>query len=206
VASLLSVGLLAASTSYAATQPGSVTAFTAQLTDAVLTAKSKGWRDPAFGDMGWTHSSGWGSVKAKRGQIVNIRLVSATPGLHPAITVWSRGADDTAPDSYVVDHFYPQNANFAKFGATDESSGAAIGDIVMRHVIHRYDSDGNRVMKGAAIGMKGVKDGVPGQLEVTFTAPRGGNYMFVVGGFNPDAGVDEKIKHDINTTVTVTTP
>jgi hypothetical protein len=203
VASLLSVGLLAAPTSYAATQPASITAFTPQMTYAVLTAKSKGWRDPAFGDMGWTHSSGWGSFTAQKNQKVTITLTSATLGLHPGITVWYRGANDTAPNSYVVDHFYPQNANFAKFGATDESSGAAIGNIVMRHIIHGYDLDGNNLN---VKNMVGITDGISGQLTLSFTARFKGDYIFVVGGFNPNAGVSATVKHNINTSVTVTAP
>ncbi|MDD5271423.1 MAG: copper(I)-binding protein CorA, partial [Methylovulum sp.] len=201
---LLASALFATSASYAATQPGSITAFTDTLTYDVFTVSSKGWRDPAFGDMGWTHKSDWGSFVAKKGQTVTITLISETAGIHPGTSVWFRGKDDTAPDSYVVDHFYPQNANFTKFGATDESTGASIGDIVMRIKDFGYDLDGN---SQRAKGFRGVKDGVPGQLVLTFTAPRTGHYMFVVGGFNPDATVDGTIKSfNIDTTVTVTTP
>lgn len=201
---LFTSALLATSASYAATQPGSVTAFTDTLTYDVFTVSSKGWRDPAFGDMGWTHKSDWGSFTAKKGQTVTITLISETAGIHPGISIWFRGKDDTAPNSYVVDHFYPQQANFTKFGATDESTGASIGDIVMRIQKFGYDLDGNTQH---VKGINGKKDGVPGQLQMTFTANRTGSYMFVVGGFNPDATVDPTIKSfNIDTTVTVTTP
>lgn len=201
--SLTVAGLLAASASQAATIPASITKFTSTVTDDVFSVKSKGWRDPAFGDMGWTHSSDWGTLGAKKGQTVTIKLVAADAGIHPGMTVWFRGKDDTAADKYVVDHFYPQNANFVKFGVTDETTGADLGNIVMRHVVHGYDRDGNT---------KGVKsmnpqiDNVPGQVELSFTAPRSGRYMFVVGGFNPDAGVDAALKYNINVTATVTGP
>ncbi|PPD47021.1 MAG: hypothetical protein CTY16_08150 [Methylobacter sp.] len=204
---LATAGFLAASACFAATQPSQITNFTAKRTTDVFTVKSKAWSDPAFGDMGWTHSSDWGSFVARRGETISIKLVSETIGVHPAITVWYRGADDTAPDSYVVDHFYPQYANFTKFGATDETTGASLGNIIMRIAAFGYDQDGNsrRVRR-----FNGVKDDVPGQLVLTFKAPFRGNYQFVVGGFNPDLGVDTTIKHNINASITrpvvVTTP
>ena len=112
--SLWVAGALAASTSFAATQPAEVTKFTATNTTDVFTVKAKGWSDPAFGGMGWTHFSDWGSVVAKKGETVTIKLVSQSAGIHPGVTVWYRGIEDTAPDSYVVDHFYPQYENFAQ--------------------------------------------------------------------------------------------
>ncbi len=199
--SLLVAGLVLASASHAATIPGSITEFSGTVTDDVFIAKSKGWSDPAFGDMGWTHSSDWGTIKAKKGQKVTIHAVAADVGIHPGATVWYRGKDDTAADNYVVDHFYPQNANFTKFGATDETSGAALGNIVMRYVTHGYDVDGNskKVKR-----MNPVKDSVPGQLELSFKAPYAGTYIFVVGGFNPDASVDTSLKYNIDVTATAT--
>ncbi|MDD2723732.1 MAG: copper(I)-binding protein CorA [Methylovulum sp.] len=195
---LTTAGLFTAS-SFAATQPAEITNFNARRTHDVFTVKSKGWSDPAFGDMGWTHFSDWGSFTAKRHQKVTIKLVSETVGIHPGVTVWFRGADDTAPDSYVVDHFYPQYANFTKFGAVDETTGESLGNIVMRVVAYGYDQDGNtKVVRR----FKGIKDNVPGQLELTFTAPARGQYQFVVGGINPDAGVDNTPKYNIDTTVT----
>lgn len=197
--SLVAAGLLAASASQAATIPSSIFDFTSDATNDVFSVKSKGWRDPAFGDMGWTHSSDWGSFKAKRGQSVTINMTAVDAGIHPGITVWYRGADDTVDNKYVVDHFYPQNANFTKFGVTDETTGEKLGNLVMRHVTHAYDVDGNKIIRG----MGAKEDGVSGQLELTFRAPRNGDYIFVVGGVNPDANVDLTISHDVNVSVTV---
>lgn len=200
---LIAAALLTASASQAATIPASITKFTSLITSDVFSVKSKGWRDPAFGDMGWTHSSGWGAFGALKGQTVTIKLVAADAGLHPGMTVWFRGKDDTARDKYVVDHFYPQNANFTEFGATDETSGADLGNIVMRHVIHGYDADSNTLK---ITGMNPKYDNVPGQLKLSFKAPYSGRYMFVVGGFNPDAGVDSASSHNINVTAKVLRP
>lgn len=201
--SLVTAGLLATSVSQAATVPGSIFDFTADATENVFSGTSKGWRDPAFGDMGWTHSSDWGTFSAQKGQIVTIKMVAADAGIHPGITVWFRGDDDTAPDEYVVDHFYPQNADFVKVGVADESTGAALGNIVMRHVAHAYDQDGN---PKRVSDMHPKKDAVPGQLELKFKAKNTGKYIFVVGGFNPDASVDSTINHDTTVTVKVTSP
>ena len=201
--SLLAAGLLAAPASQAATIPSSIFDFASGVTDDVFSVRSKGWRDPAFGDMGWTHSSDWGTVTAQRGQTVTIKMLAADAGIHPGITVWYRGEDDTAPDNYVVDHFYPQNANFTKFGATNETTGEKLGNIVMRHIAHGYDLDGNT--KRVRI-MNPIKDDVPGQLELSFKVRRTGTYMFVVGGFNPDASVDTAVSYNVNVNVTVTNP
>ncbi len=201
-ASVVAASLIAVSASYAATIPGSITLFDATTTDDVFSVKSKGWRDPAFGNMGWTHSSDWGAFHAEEGQNVTIKMVAPDQGIHPGATVWYRGADDTAADNYVVDHFYPQNANFAKFGATDEDNVTKLGNIVMSYVLHGYDQDGNSLK---AKSMNGKLDKVPGQLILKFKAPYTGDYIFVAGGFNPDANIDTtlKLSYDINVKVNV---
>lgn len=199
--SVMAVSLIAVSTGYAATIPGSITAFDAVTKKDTFIVKSKSWSDPAFGDMGWTHSSDWGTFTATQGQKVTITMV-ADPinavGIHPASTVWFRGDNDTAPDNYVVDHFYPQNANFAKFSATDESTNTALGNIIMTHVLHGYDLDGNSVVNKK---LKGKKDKVAGKLVFNFVAPYTGTYIFVVGGVNPDATVDTTLKYTIDVSV-----
>ena len=195
----LSASLVAVS-AQAATRPSSIILFDSTNTEATFSAKVSSWRDPAFGDMGWTHSSAWGTVHAKRNQTVTIKVVSADAGLHPGVTVWLRGKDDTAPNKYVVDHFYPQNANFTEFGASDETTGKSIGNIIMRHIAHGYDADENSANVSE---MNPITDGVAGQLELSFKATASRYYQFVVGGFNPSEGVDASVKHDFNVTVTV---
>lgn len=197
---LLTAGLFGAASSQAATIPANIFNFTADATTAVFPVKAKGWRDPAFGDMGWTHSSAWGTLTTtKKNQMVTIKMTAVDAGIHPGITVWYRGADDTTENKYVVDHFYPQNANFTKFGVTDETTGAKLGNIVMRHVTHAFDVDGTKSIKG----MGPVKDNVAGELEISFKAPQKGDYMFVVGGVNPDANVDLTVSHDVDVSVTL---
>jgi len=126
--------------------------------------------------------------------------------LHPGVTVWYRGADDTAPDTYVPDHFYSQNANFVEFGAKDETTSELIGNISMQNVAYNYDLDGNidaatkKPMRPWGI-LKGLKDNVSGQMTLDFTTLKPGTYMFVVGGFNPDSTVTSTAKHPITVTV-----
>jgi hypothetical protein len=103
----------------------------------------------------------------------------------------------------VRDHFYPQNANFFEFGVKDEKNGKALGNISMQIVAYGYDQDANKLKPA---GMNGIKDNIPGQLELTFQTKEPGHYQFVVGGFNPNPTVDGKTKHDVKTTVTITQP
>lgn len=218
------VGLMAVFVGYAATIPGKgkgmMPTFTTVLTTAVFTAKSQSWSNPAFGDMGWTHHSGWGFVTANQGQTVTITTTSEVKGIHPGSTVWYRGATDlaggvkpitavkaipatnttpavaavlgvsgSAPYDYVLDHFYIQNGNMSKIGAmTEDEPAVSIGNLVMKYVIHGYDADSNTVND---VDLKPKKDGVPGKLTLSFKAAKTGTYMFVVGGFNPDANITD---------------
>lgn len=198
---LLATGLFAASAANAATTPATVADYSAENPIQTLQTKSTSWRDPAFGDMGWTHNSGWGKFQASKGQTVTISAMSSVPGLHPGMTVWFRGKKDTAPDNYVADHSYPQNANQFVLGATDETTGQEVGNIVMKVVKYGYDQDGNSLKTE----LNGIEDGVSGQLQLTFKAAQTGTYMFVLGGINPDTGVDTASKMDVDTEVTMTT-
>jgi hypothetical protein len=206
--SLAIAGLMAASASQAATKPASVFMFDSTANESVFNVRVKSWHDPAFGDMGWTHHSQWGSVSVLKAQIVTIKLATSVAGLHPALTVWYRGAADTAPDGYVVDHFYPQNASLFKLGAIDDSTGLDIGNIVMQHVIHRYDRDNDPLvgsLQKTLPLMNGNLDTIPGQVTVKFRAPQAGTYMFVVGGVNPDPVIaSSTAKQPVTVTVTVT--
>jgi hypothetical protein len=47
---------------------------------------------------------------------------------------------------------------------------------------------------------------VSGQLKLSFKAPYSGRYMFAVGGFNPDIGVDLSASHNIDVTITGINP
>lgn len=216
---------LAAFSATAATIPGkgkgSMPTFTNVTTaPVVFTAKSQSWSNPAFGDMGWTHHSGWGFITANQGQTVTITANSEVKGIHPGATVWYRGATElvggvtpvkavkaapatdttpaveavtgvsgSAPYDYVLDHFYVQNGNMSKIGAmTEDEPAAAIGNLVMKYVTHGYDVDGNTVNDA---DLKPKKDGVKGKLSLSFKAAKTGTYMFVVGGFNPDANITD---------------
>lgn len=197
---LLAAGLLAPVWAAAATIPTSIAEYSEKSPIQTLKTKATSWRDPAFGDMGWTHNSAWGTFQAQKGQTVTITAIAGEAGLHPGITVWFRGKRDTAPDNYVADHFYAQNANQFVLGASDEKTGSTIGNIVMKAVKYGYDQDGN---KQQVADLNGAKDGVPGQLELSFTAPQTGNYLFVLGGFNPDAGIDTATPFGVDTEVQI---
>ena len=191
---------LVSSVATAATSPASITAFTGSVSTKTLQVRPKSWRDPAFGNMGWTHHSAWGSFKAGASKMVTIKVASTVPGLYPAVTVWHRGADDTAPNKYVVDHFYPQNANTYQKGAKDEATAAQLGDISMQVVAYGYDQDGHTARPA---NLNGKVDRKPGEITLTFRTPKSGDYMFVIGGFNPAKTVNATIKHPVTTTVNI---
>lgn len=198
----MAVGALC-STGHAATEPASITDFDSNPGPVVFAAKATSWRDPAFGNLGWTHSSQWGAVHAKKGQMVTIEITSQEAGLHPGCSVWRRDVLDTAPDSYMVDHFYPQQDGMYKIGATSEVTGESLGNIIMPKVAYGYDQDGN---SATVRKLNGITDGVPGKLVLKFKAPERALYQFVVGGFNPDEGVATAVKHNMEVSVTVGRP
>lgn len=192
--------LIAPLASNATTIPSKITAFTPEKPTSVLQARPKGWRDPAFGNQGWTHSSAWGKFSAKAGQTIKIKAKVNNPDIHPGISVWHRGKDDTAPNRYVQDHFYAQNANQFVFGAKDETTGEDVGNIVMEIAYFGYDQDNND--KQVKI-LNGIVDGNPGEVELEFIADQSGAYMFVLGGFNPAASIDASKTYKFQTTVLV---
>jgi hypothetical protein len=215
---------LAAVSATAGTKPTTVFEFDNVNKNSTFSVTAKGWSDPAFGDAGWTHSSGWGKVTVKKGQTVTITAIADNKSVHPGSTVWYRGADDTADDAYVNDHFYAQNANIFKSKASDDSAApgadgkpVSIGNIVMRYIAHNFDLDNNKVVdeNGATDSekittLKGKKDGVPGKLTLSFKARFDGTYMFVVGGFNPNSdyvatkGADGKdLKESVKVSVSI---
>jgi hypothetical protein len=200
--SIIAASVFLGANAGAATKPASI-ATLSKKAPVTLNVKSKGWSDPAFGNAGWTHFSGWGQFTAKKGQRVEITVESSDVNVHPGITVWFRGANDTAPDSYVPDHFYQQASDFIALRAKDETTSEVLGNIVMKHVANGYDKDDNPFDSAGLIGeeAKGLRDGVPGKLKLTFRAKKTGKYQFVTGGVNPSP-VD--IVSDMNTNIPVT--
>jgi hypothetical protein len=201
---IAAVCALLASSAESATKPTNIAAFSNR-TSTPLNVKSKGWSDPAFGGAGWTHFSGWGEFTAKKGQRVEIKVEASDVNVHPGVTVWFRGASDTAPDNYVPDHFYQQTSDFIALRAKDETTSEALGNIVMKYVANGYDMDDNPFDAAGVIGedAKGLKDGIPGTLKLTFRARKTGKYQFVVGGVNPSP-VDIVSNGKTNIPVTVT--
>lgn len=212
--SLLIAGSLAFSQANAITSPSTVATF-ADAAPQTLTIHPSGWSDPAFGDMGWTHRSAWGTFTAEKGQMVVIKAASNNPDIHPGMSVWYRGAADTIADNYVYDHFYAQMANQFKSKAKDETTGVELGNLVMKNVAYGYDLDGKSKKIPA---LHGIKNGTVGELSLKFKAPHTGTYMFVLGGINPGAslfstGADgtltllpEYTKMPVDTSVTVSNP
>jgi hypothetical protein len=209
-------GSLVLQEAHAITAPTTVAEFP-DTTPQELTIHPLGWSDPAFGDMGWTHRSAWGTFTAEKGQRVEIMVDSANPSVHPGVSVWYRDAvKDTIADNYVFDHFYAQMANQYKSKAVDEKTAAELGNLVMKNVAYGYDQDGKNNPRIPEL--RGLRDKVAGKLTLTFKATKSGTYIFTVGGINGgndlfDVAADgtKTLKADfakipVTTTVTVTTP
>lgn len=194
------IGGFGMSTANAATKLNGLTVFTPSAPTSILKVRAKSWRDPAFGNLGWVHHSSWGTFSVAKAKLVTIKAVSKVAGLHPGLTVWSRGKADVAPNMYVNDHMYTQNTNIVEFAARDETANIPLGNIVMQVVAYGYDQDGNTEK---ASFLKGVKDNIPGQLTLKFMALPGVDYQFVLGGFNPDASFSAGLtmKHAVEVTV-----
>ncbi len=210
------VGSLAFSQAQAITAPATVADFP-DTTPQELTIHPLGWSDPAFGDMGWTHRSGWGKFTAEKDQMVEIMVDSGNVSVHPGVSVWYRDpVRDTIADNYVFDHFYAQMANQYKSKAVDEKTAAELGNLVMKNVAYGYDLDGKNNPRIAEL--RGIRDKIAGKLVLTFKASKSGTYIFTVGGINAgndlfDMAADgtKTLKTDfakipVTTTVTVTTP
>jgi hypothetical protein len=194
------IGLLSISASNATTEPSSTFVFDAANTTDTFSVRAKGWSDPAFGDLGWVHSSDWGRFNAVEGQTVVINMAAKTPGLHPGATVYYRGSTDTAEDNFIPDVALTQNATMAKWGASNDDTGEPLGDIVMKYVTHGYDADNNTAKTKMFIP---ISDGKSGTLKISFKAPYTGTYMFVVGGYNPAPTVANGIAHNVRVSVNV---
>lgn len=195
------IGLMFASASHATTQASSVFKFSASAKTDMFSVRASGWSDPKFGDLGWVHSSDWGIFSANQGQTVTITMVAQDPGLHPGSTVYFRGANDTADDSYIPDVALTQTATMAKWGASNDDTGEPLGDIVMQYVTHGYDGD--KIAKGVASHFKKILDGKSGTLVLKFKAPYTGTYEFVTGGIKPAPIVNSKVAHMVKVTVNV---
>lgn len=199
------ISLISVSASHATTQASTVFHFDMKNKTDMFSTRASGWSDPKFGDLGWVHSSDWGTFNAKKGQKVTITMVSDEVGFHPGSTVYFRGAPDTADDSYIPDVALTQTATMAKWGASNDDTGEPLGDIVMQYITHGYDGDKIGATSGSFITntFKKINDGVSGKLVLKFTAPETGLYEFVTGGYKPAPTINKKIAHMVKVTVDV---
>jgi hypothetical protein len=180
---------------FGATQPAPPPQIINNGTSINFNVASRGWSDPSFEGMGWTHFSQWGQMKLKNGQTAVITVVSSDANVHPGLTVWYRPATQKGNKgkglTYVPDHFYPQTSDYSQANATDEITKKSIGNIVMKYVVNGYDADGNdpnvnvQTQQLNNPNVAGIIDGVPGTLKLIFTAAKTGIYQFAVGGINP---------------------
>lgn len=204
---LLGVAVLAATAclapaAHAATDLGDkLKEFTADNASQTLTARPDSYYNLTMGYKGWTHHSAWGYMELKKGKPVTITAQTSVAGLHPGITVWSvPQKNGMAPINYAYDHFYGQYDSINAKNVADETTKAALGDMVMNFITNGFDRDGMGEALPGAFDQSlvyRILDGVAGKVSVTFTPPVTGFYKFVVGGINP-AG-DMAVKPGLST-------
>ncbi len=154
-----------------------------------VSVQASAWYKGAFGTAGWTHFSRWGYISLKAGERVTVTAQTATPGLHPGITIWNRQTGKKyAPIEYFTGHSYNQYLSFKTFNTTDELTGKPVGNFNMDVVANGYDRDGmtQTATIPANSSLNPLTDGVIGKVVVEFRAKKKGIYQFVVGGINPD--------------------
>lgn len=200
---LLPVSLVNAATSIET----NLTQFSSSSPTATLSAKAESWYNPTMGYAGWTHHSTWGYMKLKKGKPVTITVTGVT-GFHPALTVWFRPKKTGfASVNYVDDHFYNQYQDIINPNAQltdDPAKPVKLGKIKLKYVANAFDRDGMADPLSADFDQSQLNrtlDGVSGKVSLTFTPDATGIYQFVVGGINPDVGLDTELRHDVEVSV-----
>lgn len=213
-AALSLAGALAAADVQAATEIASgVTEFTPGTgATQVLNVRPDAFYNLTMGFKGWTHHSGWGYMKLKKGQTATITAETQVAGMHPGIAVWyAPQGKKYAPIKYAADHFYNQWSSIDDKNAKDDTSEAPLGMLKLDFITNGFDRDGMGDMLPGEFDQSFVyriMDGVEGKVVVTFTALATGYYKFAVGGINPggDVAVEPGLKTKQPVTVTVGFP
>jgi len=204
------VGLLAVGGADAATKiNGDVLTFSKDAPQQILNARPDAFYNLTMGFQGWTHHSGWGNVKLKKGNLYTITVKQTNQnlelGFHPAVAVWYRPqGSGVVPNTYAYDHFYNQWANIIAKNVVDEANQAKLGTLKQYFVVNGVDRDGWDATDEDQYNQTNVQrilDGVQGKVVVQFVAKDSGWYQFVVGGINPDAGVNMTAKYPQEVTV-----
>ena len=212
---LAMAGLMSAGVANAATTiKGDVVTFTKNDPHALLNARPDSFYNLTMGYKGWTHHSGWGNVKLKKGSLYTITVEMANPGVdigfHPGVAVWYRPqGSGLVPNTYAYDHFYAQWANIIEKNITDEVDGKKLGTFKQYFVVNGVDrdewvteaSDQDIYDQGNVVR---ILDGVSGRVQVQFVAKDSGWYQFVVGGIHPNPPLDVKPGKDLKYAVNVT--
>ncbi|MGR9086090.1 MAG: copper(I)-binding protein CorA [Gammaproteobacteria bacterium] len=181
--------------------------FTQENSVQTLAAKPESWYNPTMGYTGWTHHSSWGYMKLKKGKPVTI-TATGVAGFHPALTIWFRPQKrGMVPVNYMNDHFYNQFQDIIASNVQltdDPANPKKLGKLRMEFVANAFDRDGMIDPLPAEFDqsmLNRVLDGIPGTVSLTFTPKASGVYQFVVGGINPDLGLDLKASHEVEVTV-----
>ena len=175
-------------------------------TTATMSVKADSWYNLGMGYLGWTHHSNWGFVKLQRGKPVTITVTTSVPGFHPAVSIWFRPGKTKINSSiqYMNEHMYSQFKDIYEVKAIDADKGTVLGKFQMNFVANAFDRDGMGETLPASYDqsmLNRIQDGTVGKVSLTFMPEESGIYQFVVGGINPDSGVDKTKLYDVKATV-----
>lgn len=178
------LGSLISNTVEAATYPVKYEYFCGGGKSINLEVKLKSWYDPTppANTQAWTHTGAWGVFVANEGDNILITAKASDPRLHPGISVFRIGANNTAQFKYVPDHLFTQNKDWINVGAIDDTTNKPVGDIRMRIEKFGYDADNN---DASLTELNPITDGEEGTLKLEFKVSKSGLYKFYVGGINP---------------------
>jgi len=208
---LTAAGSLSAVSVQAATaiMADNIKEFTKDNSTQSLTVRMDSWYNSTMGYRGWSHHSGWGWMKLKKGKPVTITVgaikegkdgnpeAGYVEGFHPGITVWYRPMKrGSALIEQVNAHKYSQFDDIDEPNAINDdvkTAPVSVGKIHMEFIANAFDRDGMGDSLPEAYDQSKVNralDGEKGKVRLTFTPKYSGVYQFVVGGINPDEGVN----------------
>jgi len=185
--------------------------FTAANSQQELMATANSFYDLTMGGSGWVHNSAWLYMKLKKDvqYTVNATADQSAAGFHPGLACFYRpqGAGLVGIE-YMYDHMYSQYNSHVEKNMVEEVTKRKLGTFKSYFIVNGYDRDGMEnplpveYQQGTVIGMVDVgKNSKPGSVTLSFVPEKSGYYQCVMGGINPDVGLDLRSKYKVTVTV-----
>lgn len=164
---------------------------------------------PTMGHLGWAHSSGWGYVSLKKGVPVKIEVtaIDDPTNFHPAIAVWlaaGKAPVANAEGKVIFESDYKPWEDLINL-KVDSAVDSKQRSLKMLFVTNAVDRDGWETGDSVPLAfdnalVRRIPDGESGKVSVTFTPSVNGNYVFVVGGINPNSAAASMVNVQVSVT------